>query len=163
MNKKELNITVGSTIARCFKVIQINEGIVPAVMSEYASDALIIELDAMYENHSRVSIYTLKGPIPPAGKWPFITPSGFADFSVKKSWTSSKIQPPCGALAYKARTPNGTLCAIVQMMAATEKTFVLAMTSWFGFPLINHFHVGFKPGMMMRTEELLLDSLKLCE
>lgn len=158
-----MSIRVGTVIAGCFTVLEVKNTSVPPTMSEHVSGVLSIELDARYENHSRLSIYKLKGPIPPAGQWPFLVPDNFVDVQMKKrSWTPTRVNPPCGALAYTARTPEGNRVAIVQMMAATDKAMVLAMVSWAGMPGLNRFSVGFKPGMEMRTEDLLLAGLELC-
>lgn len=136
---------------------------VPVQMRDYVSEMVIIDLDSKYENQSRLSIYTLQGPIPEAGNWPFLVPEGLTDVHVERFWTPSRVPPPCGALMYKARTSQGTQVAVVQMMAANETALVLAMTSWAGFPGLNRYTVGFKPGMDMRTEELLEAGLGLCQ
>jgi hypothetical protein len=155
------SVSIGQVIARCYTVLEVKKVSVPATMSEYASESVIIELDSRYENQSRLSIYTLEGGIPPAGQWPLLVPEGFSDVRVKRSWTPSRINPPCGAIAYKARAAQGHQAAIMQMMAANETYFILAVTSWSGFPGVNSFFVGFKPGMEERTEDLLEAALKL--
>ncbi|MCL4299207.1 MAG: hypothetical protein KJ077_25965 [Anaerolineae bacterium] len=156
------NPTVGTVIAEYYTILQVKTGKVPKEINKYVSDALIIELDSKYENQSRLSIYTLKGAVPEAGNWPFLVPDGFTDVHVKKSWTPSRIKVPCGAIAYEARTPQGIRVAMIQMMAAGETALVHAATSWAGFPGLNRFFVGFKPGMEMRTEDLLEAGLELC-
>jgi hypothetical protein len=158
------SIEVGTVIASCFTILEVKKNkSVPPAMSNYVSEVLSIELDAKYENHSRLSVYKVNGPIPAAGQWPFLVPDNYVDIQMKKrSWIPTRVKPPCGAMAYTARTPEGNRVAIVHMMAATERAMVLAMVSWAGMPGLNRFSVGFKPGMEMHTEDLLLAGLELC-
>lgn len=158
-----INIPVGTEIAEYYTVLEVKRGKVPSTMSEYVRDALIIELDSKYENQSRLSIYTLKGPMPPAGQWSFLVPDDLSGVRVKKSWTPLRVNPPCGAMEYEARTSQGTRVTVVHMMAASKTVLVHAEVRWVGFPGFNRFFVGCKPGMKERTEALLEVGLSLCK
>lgn len=156
-----LNLNIGTIIANSYTVTRIRDGKVSPDMSEYVSKATVLELDSKYENQSMLSFYILKGPVPPKGKWPLIGLAGLSNMQVKRSWQPQGIQVPCAALEYTARTANGAKVAVIHMMAASKTAFVLAITTWAGFPGFNRFSVGVKPGMEMRNEDLLKAGLEL--
>jgi hypothetical protein len=127
------------------------------------SQARVLELEARYENHSRLSLFRLSSPPPPAEQWPLIVPEGFQNISVKKSWMPPGLEAPSVAVAYKAQTSAGHNVALINMMTATEDVLVLAAVSWYGGPLSRFRGPGFKPGMEERTQELLLAGKELCQ
>lgn len=156
-----LKVKIGSMIAESYTVTRIRDGKISPDMSAYIDKAIVLDLDAKYENQSMLSFYVLKGPVPPEGQWPLITLAGLSGMEVKRSWRPQGIQVPCGALEYTARTANGGKVAVVYMMAAGKTALVLAITTWAGFPGLNRFSVGVKPGMEARNEELLKAGLEL--
>jgi tetratricopeptide (TPR) repeat protein len=159
----EADIEPGKIIAQNFIVKAVRSGQVPQAIASYVGDATILELDARYENHSRLSIYGLSNRLPPPEQWPLIAPENFRNISVKKTWVPSDLGAPSIAMAYKAQTSAGSKVALINMMTATEDTLVLATVSWYGVPPMNRFRVGFKPGMETRTQELLLAGKELSQ
>lgn len=156
------NVKIGTVIAESYyTVTRIRDGKVSPEMSAYISKAIVFDLDSKYENQSLLSFYILKGLIPPEGQWPFIGLEGLSDMRIKRNWQPQGIQVPCGALKYMARMANGAKVDVIYMMAASKTAFVLAITTWAGFPGFNRFSVGVKPGMEMRNENLLKAGLEL--
>lgn len=121
----------------------------------------VIELDAKYENTSWLLFYTFAEAAPPLNEWDILFFSGLpvSDIRIDKTWKPENIRQECVCLSYKARTFQRTWIAVSEMLAAREKTVVAARVTWLGFPIFNRFSVGFKPGMHMRTEELLIAGL----
>jgi hypothetical protein len=156
-----LNVKIDTIIADSYTVTHIRDGNVSPDMKAYVSKAIVLDLDSKYENQSMLSFYILKGPVPPEGQWPLIGLAGLSGMEVKRSWQPKGIQVPCGALEYTARTPNGSKITVIYMMAASKTALVLAITTWAGFPGLNRFSVGVKPGMEARNEDLLKAGLEL--
>lgn len=156
-----LEVKAGTVIADTYRVIRSRRGNVSLDMKAYVSEAIVLDLDSQYENQSMLAFYILHGPVPPAGQWPLIGLAGLSGMDVKRAWQPESIRVPCGALEYTARTANGSKVAVIHMMAASKTALVLAVTTWAGFPGLNRFTVGVKPGMEMRNENLLRAGLEL--
>ena len=145
----------GASVASSFTVKGVHRGPAREIGSYSIAESLTCSLDARFENEAVLAFYTVAGDLPSDLDWASIVNGHLEPAKLGPMWQPFKIQRRCVCLAYKMRNPNGDLCAITQMLASENKTLVSAKLLWNGFPGINRFYVGFKPGMRQRTEDLL--------
>jgi hypothetical protein len=154
-------IQVGTEIAGSFRVRTVRKRTVMSEMTNAIIDATEVELDSLYENAALLSFFTFKDEPPPRERWTQLVFTGMEDVRTYPVWKPRKIRHAYVCIPYKTKSTSGHITAVTQMLAAKGKTVVSAKLAWFGFPGINQFFVGFKPGMKERTEELLLAGLEL--
>ena len=156
-----INLSIGAEVADTFRVRRIREEPILSEMSNPIIDSTIIELDSLYENDAFLGFYTFSNSPPPCEQWAPIVAKDIVNARIFPMWVPLRIKQQCVCLPYKLRTPSGSIIAVTQMMAAKNNTIVSSKVRWFGFPGLNSFFVGFKPGMKARTEDLLVAGLHL--
>ena len=149
---------VGKEIAPGFNVTKAASKPVIADMANPIISFAEVKLDCLYENLAVLAFATFKQP-PPQEQWIKLGLGGRE--TVRQFWQPKKIRQECLGVDYTRRAEPGHLMAVSHIISAQENILVSAQLLWFGFPLINRFYVGFKPGMRERAEELLLAGLKL--
>ncbi len=148
-------------VAGSFKVRSVLRDHKRTVDAYSITDSIAYTLDAQFENGGLLEMCTFAGDTPPDTEWASIFNEQLDPVKVAPIWQPAKTKRRCVCLAYKMRNPNGVLTAITQMLAIEGSTLVSAKIYWCGFPGINRFYVGFKPGMRLRTEELLAAGLQM--
>jgi len=156
-----INLPVGTVMAKTFTVKRIRKEAILSTMSNPIIDSTVIELDSLYENAGFLGFYTFMDSPPPVEQWTSIVAKDIINAEIFPMWIPSQIKQQCVCLPYKVRTTSGNIVAVTQMLAAKNNTIVSSKVWWFGLPVVNKFHVDFKPGMKERTEELLLAGLYL--
>lgn len=156
-------IKPGMMIARNFTVRGVHHPTIKVEMKHPVMDATVVELDAAYENTSWLMFYTFAQSAPGMQDWePFVFDHPpLANIRVHGDWSPAGFDGPCRCIKYKARTTRNDPIVITQMMAATDNTLVSAKLTWLGMLGMRKLNVAFKPGMEMRTEELLMAGLEL--
>jgi hypothetical protein len=156
-----INIKVGTVLADSFTVRKIRKEPIGSEMSNPIIESIVVELESIYENAAFLGFYTFLNSPPPFERWTPIVAKDLEYARIFPMWKPSQIKQQCICLPYKVRTSSGSILAVTQMLAAKNNTVVSAKIWWSGFPGINKFYVGFKPGMKARTEELLLSGFFL--
>lgn len=152
----------GTVIADSFTVLRWRDDEVPPHLAPFVTAGSHLDLDARFENSSFLIHYELRPGAPPLDQWPFILPLGLAEAAVTREWTPARVPQLSRGLELQARQlPGGTRVALVEVMARLKRGMVVAIVTWQGFPLLNRFFVGVKPGMTERAEALLLAGLTL--
>lgn len=149
-------------VAGSFKVKGVVRDHKKSVDAYTITDSIAYTLDAQFENGALLEMCTFVGDTPPDTEWASIINGQLEPVKVAPMWQPAKTQRRCVCLAYKMRNPNGELAAITQMLSIQGDTLVSAKIYWCGFPGINRLYVGFKPGMRLRTEELLTAGVQMC-
>ena len=144
-------------IAPGFRVIKAGSRPVMADMANPITEFFEVKLDCLYENLAVLAFATFMHT-PPREQWLSLSLSGKE--SNRQLWQPQRIRQECIGVDYNKRAEAGHLIAISQIITAKHNMLVSAQLLWFGFPLINRFYVGIKPGMRERTEELLSAGLK---
>ena len=149
---------VGKEIAPGFRVIQAATRSVIADMANPITHFVEVKLDCLYENLAFLAFATFMEK-PPSKQWLQLSLSGKEN--IRQLWKPQTIRQECAGVDYTKRAEAGHLVAVSHVITAKNNLLVSAQLLWFGFPFVNQFFVGFKPGMRERTEELLQAGLDL--
>jgi hypothetical protein len=121
-------------------------------------DFVEVRLDPSYENVAFLAFATFEVKPPPVEQWIRFGLTGREN--IQQQWRPQKIKQECICIDYKKRAEAGHIIAVSHIITAKGNVLVSAQLLWFGFPFLNQFFVGIKPGMRERTEELLLAGLE---
>lgn len=150
---------VNQEIAPGFTVVKVTTKRVPATTPHPIASLTEVQLNCLYENVAFLAYAAFKETLPPSDQWIKYGLGGHEN--IRQVWKPHKIKQESVCLDYHRRAQAGHLMAVSHAIAVKKNVLVSAQLQWFGFPFVNRFFVGFKPGMRERTEELLLAGLKL--
>ena len=147
----------GRGIAPGFIVMKARNKPMIADMANPITQFAEVTLDCLYENIAFLAFATFTKK-PPLEQWMKLGLSGRE--KIRELWQPQKVRQECVGVDYNKQAEAGHLVAISHLMTVKNNVLVSAQLVWYGFPLINKFYVGFKPGMRERAEALLLAGLK---